>query len=393
MAVCGNCGTKLEDGQKFCYECGAPVPQTKKCVKCGAELAIKMRFCPECGAPQDGNKSASSAGLSMGDKNVIAGDVIGRKEETNIAGNATIIKSEDQTKLVKECHICGKKVRIIDGFDCPSCRAFTCADCYDKENNCCKNCAQKVVEQKISRYKDTLKAVLADGRIENSERKLLFDLQRELGISPEQAQKLEREIKDSIIGKIELTEFEKTSLRKAKDLFYNEGNEQGALELVEPIYQDHKEEEKVLDVYLPILEETDPEKAMQIIKGLQIDILTAFVTAISIHIKNKNMSEAEKLLIQGQRIWHESSLLKCWSALYWFSMYKQFNDFSFMEKACEIAENLGEAKDSLELSMQVKTQAILKEEAGEPPLEIDKDFCEQNNMYWQIMSKDFVGNF
>ena len=393
MAVCSNCGTELEDGQKFCYECGAPVPQTKKCVKCGAELAIKMRFCPECGAPQDGNKSASSAGLSMGDKNVIAGDVIGNKEETRIAGNATIIKNEDQTKLVKECHICGKKVRIIDGFDCPSCREFTCTDCYDTENNCCKNCAQKVVEQKISRYKDTLKAVLADGRIENSERKLLFDLQRELGISPEQAQKLEREIKDSIIGKIELTEFEKTSLRKAKDLFYNEGNEQDALELVEPIYQDHKEEEKVLDVYLPILEETDPEKAMQIIKGLQIDILTAFVTAISIHIKNKNMSEAEKLLIQGQRIWHESSLLKCWSALYWFSMYKQFNDFSFMEKACEIAENLGEAKDSLELSMQVKTQAILKEEAGEPPLEIDKDFCEQNNMYWQIMSKDFVGNF
>ena len=391
MAVCGNCGTELEAGQKFCFECGAPVPQTKKCIQCDAELAIKMRFCPECGAPQDGSKSAGGSGLSMGDKNVIAGDVIGHKEETHIAGNATIIKNEDQTKQVKVCHICGRRVRIVDGFDCPSCGAFTCADCYDAESNCCKNCSQKTREQKISRYKEALREALADGKIEPRERKELANLQLELGISTEQARKLESEIKGSGAEKTELTKVEEISLSKAKDLFYKECDAEGALKLAEPVYQSHKEDEKVLDVYLPIVSETDPEKAMEIISGLQIDILTALVTAIGIHIKNKNMTEAEKLLAKGLRFWPESSLLKCWRALYWFSMYKQFDeDSSLFEKAREIAENLGEAKDELELSMQVKTQAILKEEAGEPPLDVDKDFCEQNNMYWQVMTQDFV---
>ena len=109
--TCSNCGAEVADGMKFCFDCGTPVPQVKKCVSCGAELSLKMKFCPECGAKQDGSAPKSS-GFSMGDKNVIAGDVIGSKEETNISGNATIIKNEDQTKQVKKCHICGSFIPI-----------------------------------------------------------------------------------------------------------------------------------------------------------------------------------------------------------------------------------------------------------------------------------------
>ena len=50
---CRHCGASLEEGQKFCFECGTPVPQSKKCIKCGAELDSKMKFCPECGAKQE----------------------------------------------------------------------------------------------------------------------------------------------------------------------------------------------------------------------------------------------------------------------------------------------------------------------------------------------------
>ena len=76
--ICSNCGAEVADGMKFCFDCGTPVPQVKKCVSCGAELSLKMKFCPECGTNQDGSTPKSS-GFSMGDKNVIAGDVIGSK--------------------------------------------------------------------------------------------------------------------------------------------------------------------------------------------------------------------------------------------------------------------------------------------------------------------------
>jgi len=62
----------------------------------------------------------------MGSKNVIAGDVIGHQESMHVAGNATIIKNEDQPHQVKTCHICGSNVLITDGFVCKDCGEFTC---------------------------------------------------------------------------------------------------------------------------------------------------------------------------------------------------------------------------------------------------------------------------
>ena len=393
MAKCSVCGTELEEGQKFCFECGAPIPQTKKCIYCGTELPLKMKFCPECGTKQDGTANASGSGFSMGDKNVIAGDVIGHKEDTHIAGNATIIKNEDETKKTAKCHICGSIVKIVDGFDCPECGQFTCENCYDEKYGCCTECAEKHGEQKINRYKEALKMVLADGRIDFSERKELISLQQELGISAEKAKLLEEELKKAALGTgSEITTFEKVSLDKATNLFYKDGNVKEALKILEPVYKAHKNDEKVLDVYLPVLAEVAPLEALDVINGLQIDILTAFVVSIGIYIKQKNLVEAEKRLNQALRIWHESSLLKCYNVLFNYAMYKQFEDFSFMEKACNLAEQLGEAQNELELSYQVKVQAMLQAEVGEAVTEFDEEFCEQNHLYWFVMQADLLSN-
>ena len=389
MTKCSVCGTELEEGQKFCFECGAAVPQTKNCIKCGAEIALKMKFCPECGANQNGETNVVTSGFSMGDKNVIAGDVIGHKEETHVAGNAIFIKNEDQTKFVKRCHICGSLIQIVDGFDCPECGQFSCLNCYDEIEGCCTECAQQHGEQKINRYKEALKMVLADGRIEFSERKELISLQQELGISAEQARTLEEELKKSVLGtSSEITTFEKMSVDKATELFYKEGNIKEALQLLEPVYQAHKHEEKVLDIYLPVLAEVAPLEALDIIDGLEIDILTAFVTFVLINLKQKKYVEAEKKLLQALRIWHDNSLVKCYQVLYNYAMYKQFNEFSFMEKACNLAEQLGEAQNELELSYQVRVQVMLREEVGDAVTDFDKDFCEQNHLYWFIMSNN-----
>ena len=44
MVKCPKCFTEVEDGAKFCDECGAPIPQEKKCPKCGAILKPMSNF-------------------------------------------------------------------------------------------------------------------------------------------------------------------------------------------------------------------------------------------------------------------------------------------------------------------------------------------------------------
>jgi len=163
--ICSNCGNEVQDGMKFCGECGTPVPQTKKCINCGLELPLNMKFCGECGAKQDGPAPKSSV-FSMGDKNVIAGDVIGSKEETHISGNATIIKNEDQTKQVKKCHVCGSFIPVVDGYDCPECGEFTCEDCFDLTKRICKSCAKNKLQNNEEKFIEALNEFLKDGIIE-----------------------------------------------------------------------------------------------------------------------------------------------------------------------------------------------------------------------------------
>ena len=54
MAFCGDCGTPVQLGAKFCTACGsaikpAPVAQANFCGDCGQQLQPGTNFCPTCG--------------------------------------------------------------------------------------------------------------------------------------------------------------------------------------------------------------------------------------------------------------------------------------------------------------------------------------------------------
>ena len=156
MSVCSNCGAELDAGAKFCMECGTPVPQVKKCVQCGMELPLKAKFCFGCGAPQEG--APAGAGISMGDKNVVAGDVVGQKiagdnVATKVMGNMTVNNNIiDETKKVSTCYICGKHLAGNEGYHCLKCNQYVCSDHFDRRQNCCQRCAVQTKTEFIVDY-------------------------------------------------------------------------------------------------------------------------------------------------------------------------------------------------------------------------------------------------
>ena len=51
MVMCPKCGKMLEDGIRFCDNCGAQMPETVVCPNCGERTAAGFAFCQKCGAP------------------------------------------------------------------------------------------------------------------------------------------------------------------------------------------------------------------------------------------------------------------------------------------------------------------------------------------------------
>ena len=387
---CNNCGAEVAEGMKFCCDCGSPLPQEKKCVSCGATIALRMKFCPECGAPQSGEAQKpkfNAAAFAMGDKNVIAGDVVGHQETTHVAGNATIIKNEDQSRQVKRCHICGSLVLITEGFDCPECGQFTCGKCYDANQNCCNDCAKTHSKSKENQYEAALKAALTDGKIDLEERRTLNELAAKLGLSSQQASQIERQVKGEDTAGSMITA-EQLELDSARKLFYAcEGNLSSLLSTAQKIYSSYPTNEKALSLYLPVLAASGrSDEALKIINGLGADVLSAYITALDIYLTTGNMSETERYLKKSAMLWPESNTLKCYQAYYYLAMYKKYNDFSFLEKATAANAALKNVSGELELSHQIRLMSLLQKEAGEEVPPYDRDFCKENGLYFRIVA-------
>ncbi len=151
---CPNCGAEVEDGMKFCGECGTKIPQEKICPSCGAANPLTTKFCGECGTKLDGTEAAGNGGLSMGDKNVVAGDVTGTKVMGNAVYNITTVAPENQTKEL-ECHICGRHLLSHDSITCKVCGKTVCEHDFDNKYKCCVRCAAPEYE-KIKQFENQI---------------------------------------------------------------------------------------------------------------------------------------------------------------------------------------------------------------------------------------------
>ena len=388
MQICKNCGAELLPDSSFCEQCGAPVPKTRQCLNCGAEVSLKAKFCSNCGSSMDGTGKTGTGTMSIGDKNVIAGDVIGSKEETKVYGNATIIRNDDQTKKIRKCHVCGSLIPVTHGFECPDCGEFTCEDCYDSSSGVCKSCASQRKEGREAQYKRAFQEAMADGRIEFGERRELFVLQKSLGLDSETVRRLEEEQRREESEEVELSIFEKKILTESKSLLYEDGNPDKVCSSLESLLKKHPFSEEILELYIPALSMIDREKAIETIDKLTVDLLIAYVTLSEILIKENRFDEAERTLKKASRIWNGNVLVDCHRALYYYALFKRFGDSSFLRQAKDIADKIGEAQTELELSWSIKINDLIGDATGKNSINYDKEYCTKNNLYWAVMNNN-----
>ncbi|MDY4130283.1 MAG: SUMF1/EgtB/PvdO family nonheme iron enzyme, partial [Treponema sp.] len=143
-----------------------------------------------------------------------------------------------------------------------------------------------------------------------------------------------------------------------------------------------------LDLYLPVLAESDAEEAKEIIASIKTDEMSAYLTAIRIAIKEKDLATAERKVLEAERIWPESSIVKCHKVLYWLALYREFESDEWLNKTAELVQNLGEATSRVELTWQVKVQCMVSEAMGEDAIEFDKEVCKENQLHYGIMQSD-----
>lgn len=66
--ACPSCSAQINQGSKFCPECGAKIESSKKCPSCGAEVPANSKFCLECGAKMTSTKCTCGADIPAGAK-------------------------------------------------------------------------------------------------------------------------------------------------------------------------------------------------------------------------------------------------------------------------------------------------------------------------------------
>ena len=368
MSKCPNCGAKVDEDALFCEECGADIPQVKKCINCGAEISLTAKFCKKCRAPQNVGDSGTS--VNIGDKNVVAGDVVGQKVagdnvQTKIMGNAFFSTVLDEPE--NNCYVCGKRLRKYNGHTCPGCGNVVCEEHFDLVKNLCLKCIAAEKEKNAAKYKDALQSALADGFIDVKERALLKSLQIQLGISDNDAESWERNAKLSRMQSADLwTEFENINIKNSVELFYEKGDVEEAYKLVEPIYKSHPYDEQVLNLYFSILVQYDIALAKQTVQSIKVDCLALYIAEIEIALYENRLDYVEKKIHQGRMLSPENEMLKYYTALLYVRLAFESGEDRYFDNAKNVADSFVGSANKVVQTLQAKMRKVLSVLCGLP---------------------------
>lgn len=250
---------------KYCPTCRLEFPDGKFCAECGGTLGEKPS--PE--------RRSHSGGVSVGSRNIVAGDIIGHREEISVGGNATIIRNSDESKQVRHCAVCGKASIVVDGHACRSCGEWVCSKHMVFDDFRCVKCRDASLVEAKQAYLQKFQSAFSDNKVSVEERLELEALARRLGLTAEHVRQIEQGFKAEVIGR-SLSKMDRRDVRRletARDFLFRDGEAGEALSLLESLYRDFESDENVRDLYLLALAEIDQGRARVLLPKIPYDDL------------------------------------------------------------------------------------------------------------------------
>ena len=327
------------------------------CVKpdCGHLIPLGTRFCPECGTkaqlpPQPPSGAAAGTPISLGEKAVVGGNVIGSHHEIKVLGGSyTNVTHSDESKKVRLCAVCHSNREVVQGHDCPQCGKWVCRECFVISMRACVNCEKAGRSSAETDYRAKLAEVYRDNRVDEADRAMLRAETARLGLSTERAQELEAPFR--IVEESALAGADLLRLTAAEQALYTEFKVDEAYPKLQALYEQYQRRDpRLWRAYLHCLVEYDPELAQQFLERLDVDDALATGQRIELLARKHDFMAAGKLLAGAKRKFSENAE---WAALeveLLLEEYRQGRDKMFLEAARERLKNAPEREPAYHLA-------------------------------------------
>ncbi len=229
----------------------------KICTKCNKEIKSSEGFCTEDGG-KCVEKPASTSSPFSAQKIWVRGDIsqnVSYPSETNVY-------NQDETKRILTCFVSGRNEIVTKGATCTKCDKWALLEYVD--SGICSKCSSEASSVSKNRYRNAaIEALTDDYVIDSSERKILDKLAVKLGISQNQADLIEEEIRTQIFKASDtLGPTDKLLFKQSHDFLYIKESPTKAFDKLELLAENYPENYEIARMYVLASIETNPKMGL-----------------------------------------------------------------------------------------------------------------------------------
>lgn len=184
---------------------------------------------------------------------------------------------------------------------------------------------------------------------------------------------------------IKITQEEENVLNEASEIFYRTGDYDTVVGKLNPIKKRLKYSKQFRDIYGPVYftgmdSDTfgDDERKLYPLSSIKWILKNNYKN--SAFAMSKDSIVVNELIASYEKKYGNCIILNCLKVIYDFLLSNDRLTYNVTD--------LGKPNNKLELSWQVKTLAIIYTLKMNKSIDFNKEFCDENNLYWNFMNKD-----